>query len=754
MTASVWLAGVAGVFCLLLSGSLWAQSSTSRPRVGLTLSGGGARGLAHVGLLKALDSARVQVDYVTGTSMGAVVGSLYAAGYSGVEIERVAQGLDWNALLTNSAQLTTITLPGKDDFGRYIVELPFENGAFRFPTGVIESEELWLKLSDLFFPYYRTKDFAQFRRGFRCIATDVFSGDPEVLRGGEIVPAIRASMAIPSVFTPVQYQGHRLVDGGVVRNFPVSEVKAMGAGVVIGSNVSAGAYTEATLRNPVDVLMQISSFKDNSDFKLQKALCNVYVDYPLGDYTSGSFSAAGPILAIGNQQGRNVFPKLKALRDSIDQLYGPAPPPPPPSPRADSVYIESYQVQGLAPAAEALLLRQLQLRPKRYYTAAQISSAVRDAFGTRAFRKITYTLIPVSESTARIVFDVERNVPARVGLGLHYNSLTSIGLIGSVSLQDKLFPSSTSQVAVNIGENPRLRVKHVQYFTQHQNVVARFLAQAEQVGITTYSTEFDKAGLYSQRYVLANAQLIKLLNRNHGFGIGTRYEYGRFKPEITSRLQLDGRIHLLNSYLLYEGNTLNAVAYPTSGRKIEAEYGYVYGQRPKYRVLIDSTVVGTEQSPGFSFKPYEHARLNVEQYLPLTKRGTLLLQAQVGINRRYRQSIANDFVLGGLSNVLRNQITFAGLPEAGIYTGSAAVGLVGYQYAVGQRVFLTAKFNALHHDFINSNTRLQPARTVYGGAVTLGINSFIGPIDASLMYSTVSKKLLPYFNIGFPFGYR
>ncbi|WP_324671990.1 patatin-like phospholipase family protein [Hymenobacter sp. GOD-10R] len=746
--------GLLFIFVQVLSGNLWGQSPGSRPQVGLTLSGGGARGLAHVGLLKALDSAQVHVDYVTGTSMGAVVGALYAAGYSGNEIEKIAQGLDWNALLTNAAQLSTITLPGKDDFGRYIVELPFENGSFRFPTGVIESEELWLKLSDLFFPYYRNKNFAQFQRGFRCVATDVFSGDPEVLRAGEIVQAIRASMAIPSVFTPVQYQGHRLVDGGVVRNFPVSEVKAMGAGVVIGSNVSAGAYTENSLRNPVDVLMQISSFKDNSDFKLQKVLCNVYVDYPLGDYTSGSFSAAGPILAIGNTRGRATFSKLQTLRDSLNSLYGPAPPVSLPHARADSVYIESYQVRGLGPAADSLLIRQLQLRTKRYYTATQISSSIRDAFGTRAFRKITYTLVPVSDSSAQIVFDVERSVPARVGLGVHYNSLTSIGLIGSVSLQDKLFPSSTSQLAVNIGESPRLRLKHIQYLTKRQNVVARFLAQAEQVEITTYTARFDKGGLYKQRYVLANAQLLKLINRNHGLGVGTRYEYGRFKPEITSRLQLNGRIHLLNSYLFYESNTLNAVAYPTRGRKLEVEYGYVYGQRPDYRILIDSTVVGTEQSPGLSFKPYEHSRLNFEQYTSLTKRSTLLLQAQAGINRRYRQSIANDFVIGGLSSVIRNQITFAGLPEAAIYTGSVATGLVGYQYAVGPRIFATAKFNVLYHDFINSNTKLQPAAFVYGGAITLGINSFLGPIDASLMYSNVTKKVLPYFNIGFPFGYR
>jgi len=732
-----------------------AQAPGARPRVGLTLSGGGARGLAHIGLLKALDSAGVRVDYVTGTSMGAVVGSLYAAGYSGREIEAVGRRLDWDALLTNAAQLSTITLPGKDDFGHYLLELPVVNGGFQFPNGVIESEELWLKLSELLFPYYRIKDFAQFRRGFRCVATDIVSGEPEVLRTGEIVSAIRASMAIPSVFTPVQYQGHRLVDGGVVRNFPVSEVRAMGAGVVIGSNVSAGAYTEEKLRSPVDVLLQISSFKDNADFKDQKALCNVYVDYPLGDYSSGSFSAADPIIGIGLRRGRTELPRLLALRDSLDRIYGPAPALPP-TPRADSVYLTGYGVRGLAPAGEALLRRQLHLQPGRYYTAPQLSAAIRNAFGTRAFRKITYTLLPAPDSAqaARLVLDVERAPATRVGLGLGYNSLTGIGLVGSITWQDKLLPASVSQVALNIGESPRLRFKHVQYLTARQNVVARLVAQAEQVGITTYSASFVKAGLYTQRYVLANAQLFRLLGRNQGVGLGTRYEYGRFRPEITARLQLNGSIHLLNSYLFFEENTLNAVAYPTHGRKIDAEIGVVYAQRPRFQVLSDTTVIGTEQSPGFSFRPYGHSRLNVEQYVPLSKRATLLAQVQASINWNYQQAIANDFVVGGLSSVLRNQLTFAGLPEAGIYTGSAVAALLGYQYAVGHSVFLTAKANALYYDFIANSARPQPARLAYGGALTLGINSLLGPIDISLMYSGVSKKVLPYFNIGFPFGYR
>ncbi|MBC8084338.1 MAG: patatin-like phospholipase family protein [Hymenobacter sp.] len=741
------------VLLLAAAGAVWGQTLPPRPRIGLTLSGGGARGLAHIGLLKALDSAGVHVDYVTGTSMGAVVGSLYAAGYSGAEIERVANGLDWNALLTNATQLRTVSLPQKDEFGRYLVELPVLNGAFQAPSGIIESEELWLKLSELLFPFYRTKDFAQFPRGFECVATDVISGEPVVLKEGELVAAIRASMAIPSVFTPVRYRGRRLVDGGIVRNFPVSEVKALGAGVVIGSNVSAGAYTEASLRSPVDVLLQISSFKDNADFKDQKKLCDVYVDYPLEGFGSGSFSASGPIMSRGLQKGRAMFPRLKALRDSLDALYGPVRAAPP-RPRADSVYIADYEVRGLETGEVPLLLKLMSFRPRRYYSARQLSEAIRGAFGTLYFRKITYALQPATDTSARVVFEVERAPRTLAGLGLHYNTLTGIGLIASLSSRDLLLPFSTSQAAVSIGENPRLRLKHVQYLTREKNLIARFVAQGERVNITTYNAGFDKSGLYTQSYVAANLQVLRALGRSRGLGLGTRYEYGRFKPEITSRLQLDGRISLLNSYLVYEDNTLNAVVYPTRGHRVSAESGYVYAQRPRFQVLNDNTVIGTEQSPNFSFRPYGRFRLNYEQFLPLAKRATLLVQLQAGVNANYRQAITNDFVVGGLSTVVRNQITFAGLPEASLFTSSAAAGLVGYQYALSPRLYALAKANALYHGFVTNNTNLQPSQVIYGGALTLGLNSFLGPIDASLMYSNVSKKLLPYFNVGIPFGYR
>ena len=238
---------------ILFSVLLYAQT---RPKVGVTLSGGGAKGLAHIGILKAIDSAGLKVDYVTGTSMGGIIGALYACGYSGDTIEKIARNTDWDLLLSNAASLRSLSIDEKDEYDKYAAELPWVNNAFQLPSGVFESEELWLKFSEFFFPVYNIKDFLKFPKSFKCIATDIATGEAVVLDSGEIVSAVRSSMAIPSVFTAVDYNGRKFIDGGVTRNFPVKDVKQMGADIVIGSNVAGGLLPKEKITNVFQVLLQ------------------------------------------------------------------------------------------------------------------------------------------------------------------------------------------------------------------------------------------------------------------------------------------------------------------------------------------------------------------------------------------------------------------------------------------------------------------------------------------------------------------
>src|SRR5699024_5152629 len=307
------------LFCLL-SSIVFAQQE-ERPKIGLALSGGGAKGLAHIGLLQAIDSVGLEVEYVTGTSMGAIVGGLYAVGYSGKEIEEIAYRMNWDRILSNKSSYDLLILPKKNNAGKYL-EIPLIDGKLSFRRGALESNELWLTLNELFFPYLTTTEFNKFKREFRCIAADIETGDAVVLKDGNIVKALRASMAIPVAFTPVEIDGTTLIDGGIAMNFPVSEVKDMGADFIIGSSVSSPLKESAELDNPMQMITQLAFYKEKKDFDQQIKSTDIFVDYPIEKYSTASFSSSDEIIRLGIERGKEIYPELKRIKDSLDALYG------------------------------------------------------------------------------------------------------------------------------------------------------------------------------------------------------------------------------------------------------------------------------------------------------------------------------------------------------------------------------------------------------------------------------------------------
>jgi len=722
-----------------------------RPKIGLTLSGGGAKGLAHIGILKALDSAGLHVDYVTGTSMGSIIGALYAAGYSADSIETIARKIDWDLLLTNSSSLQTLLMEEKDEYSKYAVELPWVNHAFRLPSGVLESQELWLKFSELFFPVRNIKDFSKLPRSFSCIAADVSTGEAVVYNKGDIVYAVRSSMAIPSVFTAVNYQNRKLVDGGIIRNFPVSDAKKMGADIVIGSNVTAGLLPTEKIRNVFQVLLQIAFFREDEDSKKEKLLCDIYVPHQLDDYSMGSFGSAKEILDEGLKTGREFYPQFKKIADSLNALYGPA------HIRAgapwiDSVKISGFEIQGLDKKRADFFIHRTQFETNRYYTASQLSEHVRKASGSRYYQKIVYSLEQLPDSTYKIVFDVEQNPLTFAKLGILYNSFAGVGLIGNLTARNFLLPYSRSSVTVNVGENMRLKAEHTQFFSNIKNFSVSLRTQVEQFGVNTY-TNFAKDGLYKQGYFMGDLSMQISAARKFAVGAGTKFEAFHFTPDIASELELRGKVNFFNSYGFIKYNSLNSNIYPRKGTKVEAEVGYVYNQSPRLRFYRDGQLIGNQDSLGFSFINYTRAKLNVEHYTPLSSKYTLLAQFQSGINFNYQQSILNDFYIGGLTNVFRNQVTFAGINEGTITTSSIATLQLGLRYQMFQNLFLIARANALYHDFLSNTNkfRFSTASFLSGYSLTLGYNFVLGPLEVSAMYCDQTKTLLPYVNLGIPF---
>ncbi len=682
--------------------------------------------------------------------MGAIIGAMYAAGYSGDSIEKLARTINWDLLLSNTASLRSLSIDEKDEYGKYAIELPWVNNGFKLPSGVLESEELWLKLSELFFPVYKTKNFLHLSKGFECVATDLSTGDGVLLDSGEIVPALRASMAIPSVFTAVNYNGKKLVDGGVVRNFPVRDAKNLGADFLIGSNVAGRLMSKEKINNVFQVLLQIAFFRNDEDAKNERKLCNIYIPHNLDNFNMGSFSSAKDIMQEGMIKGDSIYPHLKFIHDSLNNIYGPQHFAVNTLPKIDSVKITAYEVNGLVQTNEEFFLHRLQFVNNKWYTAAQLSAQVRDAFGTRYYNKIVYALKPLPDGTCKIIYTVEENPLTFAKLGINYNSFIGIGLIANLTTRNFFTSYSRSLVTVSIGENMRLKAEHLQFFGKFKTLSLGTSIQAESLQYTTYKN-FEQDGLYRQGYFMGDITARWALMKKYSFGIGTRFEDFHFVPQITSVFELQGNSNLLNSFLSLKLNTLSNAIYPRNGTRIDAEAGYVYDQNPNLTYFKNGSAIINLDSLGYSFHPFVRTKLNFEQYSSLSAHTVFFTQLQAGINFNQKESILNDYYIGGLNYNFRNQITFAGLDEGTVHASSVAALLVGLRYELYNNLYAIGKINGLYYDFVGSDKNPFHANYLTGVSATLGYNFILGPLEISAMYCAQSKKLLPYINLGIPF---
>ena len=735
------------IVCTLYQGT--AQSIGQRPKIGLTLSGGGAKGLAHIGILKAIDSAGLKIDYITGTSMGSIMGALYSVGYSAVELEKIVGRLDWDILLSNSSSLRSLVMEEKEEYNKYAFELPWLNHRFQLPSGILESEELWLKFSELFFPVYNIKDFSKFSIPFKCIATDIVSGHGVIMDKGEIVTSIRSSMAIPSIFTAVESEGRRLVDGGVVRNFPVQDVKEMGADIIIGSNVSTGLLPKEKLTNAFQILLQIAFFRESESVKNEISLCDIYIPIPLENFNSASFNRSDEILKIGILEGEKMYPRFKQLADSLNAIYGPTPPMQKRLPIVDSIKISSIEIMGLKNTTEAFFTHMMGFYNNRYYTPEKLGRMIRKIFGTRYYQRILYSLQPQPDESVKIVFTVEENPRSIAKVGLHYNKFTGIGVVANFTTRNFFTPHSRSMATVNLGEKFRIRGEHLQYLGRGKNVAAIAGTQYEFLDIPNFS-DFKKIGEYRQNYFRADLKMQYSSNRKFTIGVGSRFEWIKYKPSIVSTFEVKGKNDYLTSFLFWGINTLDRPVLPRRGVKMEGELGIVYNQAPAVKVFVNGQEVNPD-SLGIRYNDYNRFSFNFETYAPLSRRTTFFAQLQSGMNFKYDQNIFNDFVIGGITRMFRNQILFAGLEEGSFFAPSVAALQLGLRVNVTNNFYLAGRTNGLLNNFISPDNRLQRPNFLSGHSATLGYNFALGPLELSAMYSDQSKKVIAYINLGIPF---
>jgi NTE family protein len=736
------------LFILFLSTS----EGQERPKIGLALSGGGAKGLAHIGILQALDSAGLHVDYVTGTSMGSIMGALYAIGYSGDSIAGIARSLDWGVLLSNKPGLKDVAVEEKPDFGIYAAEIQIENGKPQCATGFLEGEELWLTLSKYFMPVSNVKNFADFKREFKCIGADIETGDAVVMDHGEIVNALRGSMAIPSVFTPINYEGKTVVDGGIVRNFPVSDLQEMGADYLIGVSVNQGLSKAVDLHSAIDVLYQISFYRDAKDFEIQRKSCNNFVQIDLPGFSAASFASADSILQIGAAIGHQWYPVFKALADSLNKLYPPVVEKKLSYTLTDSVYVSKISIDGLSRTSTRSIDARMGLKENTYYHADEINQSIRNAFGTRNFYKISYEFVPNDTGGTDMKINARENSGMFVKAALHFNSFTGGAMVLNLTMKNRLFPRSRLIVKANLGRDLKFKGTYHKFFGQRDQYGFSSSVNYDGYTLPVYA-EYNQTAEYRYKEWWFNAFLHRYFKESVLY-TGVVFQTPKVVPKITDAVKVEGTNRYANLILGLYHNSTNKPTFPSQGWLIKAEFDYYFYQNPKLKYYYNDELVADLDNTDLDFDNYERLFIKAYNFKKVSPRSVLQTGYFTGIQFDYQQSFLNYFVVGGLTDFLRNQIPFAGLNHANVGTESIGVFQGGWQYALSKNLYATFRANIALYDFVELDNLSQitaDENMLSGYAASAGYDSPIGPLELSIMYSDQTKTFMGYMNLGFHF---
>ncbi len=727
---------------------LMAQSK--KTGIGLALAGGGAKGLAHIGILKAIDSAELNISYLTGTSMGSIVGGLYAAGYSGDSIEYIARHIDWGVLLSNSIPMTNYIMEEKGEYGKYAVELPVSKGKVSLPSGFLESQELWLTLEKYFFPVAAVDKFDNLSIPYRCIGTDLATGEAVVFSHGSLTRAIRASMAIPGAFSPVDIDGKRYVDGGVTRNFPVKDLFDMGANYSIGVSVSTPLNNVEELDDALKVLSQVMFLNENKDLIEESALTNLLIKIPMGSFNSASFDDGAAIIDLGIEEGRKYYPLFRKLADSLKALYPDYTFKKNRLPDHQQYKFSRIELTGLNKNEKEAFLDQIGVDTSKKLTAAKLEKETREAFAYRMYKSIVYEVKQDDKGQYKLLYRIQPESSIMLKAGVSANSLTGFGVHLNATGRNILTPFSRSLVSLNIGQSFRGLAEHLQMFGYRKPWSNRIQVYSEFQDLPTY-TDFRSTGLYKLKYVTIDDRFQVSAKRRSAGGLGIQWENIDAKPQIESGIYYNGTNNYFQFYGFWQFNTLSKPLYPKKGTQIEVKAGYVFDVSPKIDLYRDGLFLGEINRSLVKYGSYLRTTLNYANTSPMGKRWAWVSRLQGGVNFSPNQSLLNGFLAGGMVPTIRNQVMFAGLHEGEIVSESMAAAHIGPRYNPFGKFYATLLGSVLSYDFIEKDQQPADLKWIFGSGLTLAYDLPIGPIEFTLMWNNKNDGLGTYFNFGFPF---
>lgn len=415
--------------------------ATARPKVGLVLSGGGAKGFAHIGILQMLDSLNIPVDYIAGTSIGGIGGALYSIGYNGDDLESLMTDLDWDEIFTDRPPREQLPYFQKKDVGRYQLEFGLDGVKPVTPSGLIFGQKISLLFSSLTFPYEQVDNFNELPIPFRCVAVDLITGNEVVLKDGSLAKAMRATMAIPTVFSAVEWGDSLLVDGGMLNNLPVDVVRRMGAEVVIAVDVESPMKSREEIRSVLDVLNQTLALIGLEKKKQNLQFVDLLIKPDIGRFTVGDFDEGKvrQIVETGKSAAKRYLPELLALRDKYKLDYEDVPESG--SDATATVQLEQSQkpiINGIYISNNrnlsfTFIYRLLGIQPGMQLDTDELNARIMNVYSLGYFEKIEYDIEPQDASTVDLYITVKELPLRKLRVGLRYDDLHKI--VAAVSAQ-------------------------------------------------------------------------------------------------------------------------------------------------------------------------------------------------------------------------------------------------------------------------------------------------------------------------------
>ncbi|TXD52218.1 MULTISPECIES: patatin-like phospholipase family protein [unclassified Polaribacter] len=728
------------IFLLIFIVPMLVFSQQKQPKVGLVLSGGGAKGFAHIAVLKEIDKAGVQLDYIGGTSMGAIVGALYAVGYSGLEIEEIVQKIDFISLLRDELPRSTSTFFEKEYGEKTKITLPVTKGSLGLPRAVSKGQNILNLLFELLDSTEDVTDFSKLPIPFFCIATDVENGGAVLLEKGSLPLALRASGSFPTLLNPVILEDKLLVDGGIANNFPVSVMKSKDMDIVIGVDVEGRLYEKEKLTSAIAILNQIVSYKMYAKTKQEKLKLDVYIHPDIFEYSVVDFDRKNEIINKGEQEVKNfkkIFREI-ATKQIIKKERKPI------IINRKKRYISDINIIGAKEYTRAFVLGKLKIKEGDSVYREEISRRINLLSATKNYERIVYSLKKQKDASYQLTFTLkETKENATLSLGAHYDLLYKSGVLASYKQKNLLNKNDLLALDVVLGDNLRYNLSYfvdngfyISYGFRsrydHFRDNAKFNLVASQVPNVT-NINLNYTDITNQLFVQTT------FNRKFALGLGVEHKYISAKTATITTNNNETILDDSNYYSLYGYLRLD-----TYDKKYFVTKGY----------FADLNFKWYTASSDFNnnFRSFSQAKGTLGFATTFGDRLTFQNTNEAGFTFNNPTSDVFDFYVGGYNqNFINTFVSFYGYEFADLSNDSFVKSEFNLRYRFYDKHYATAIANYGRLDD-NVFKDIEIFKNIKSGyALGYSYDSLIGPIELKYSWSPDTKQNYWLFNLGFWF---